>query len=337
MAGSAAGAGTRRRAQAAVCGDDGAAPILPGRLPVASARPSVRMHPHRKAVTCALGAVLAWSTVAAAFKYSLQWLRPVELLLVASLGSLLVLAGVLALRGGLGSLRRLAMRDWLASAGYGFLNPFLYYLVLFEAYRRLPAQVAQPLNYAWPLVLVLVSALWLRQRLAPVTLAAMALSLAGIVLISTQGELTSLAAGDPLGIALALASTLVWAGYWLANSRDRLDPVLRLCANFACGTLFVGLWWGLTGEPRPLALPGVLGAVYVGVFEMGLTFVLWLTALRHARDAAQVGGLVYLSPFLSLLFIHQVVGETIRTSTVFGLVLIVGGVLLNQLASRRRA
>ena len=104
------------------------------------------MHPHRQAVFCALGAVLAWSTVAAAFKYSLRWLTPVELLLVASLSSLLVLAGVLAVQGRLGHLRRLPARDWLASAGYGFLNPFLYYLVLFEAYRRLPAQVAQPLQ-----------------------------------------------------------------------------------------------------------------------------------------------------------------------------------------------
>ncbi len=294
------------------------------------------MHPHRQAVLCALGAVLAWSTVAAAFKYSLRWLTPVELLLVASLSSLLVLAGVLAVQGRLGQLRRLPARDWLASAGYGFLNPFLYYLVLFEAYRRLPAQVAQPLNYAWPLVLVLLSALWLRQRLRLATLAAMGLSLAGIVLISMQGEAAGSAGSDPAGVALALASTLIWAGYWLANSRDRQDAVLRLSANFACGTLFIALWW-LAGSPRALPLPGVLGAAYVGVFEMGLTFVLWLSALRLARNAAQVGGLVYLSPFLSLLFIHWVVGETIRPATVAGLALIVGGVLLNQLAGRRAA
>lgn len=294
------------------------------------------MHSHRQAVLCALGAVLAWSTVAAAFKYSLRWLTPVELLLVASLSSLLVLAGVLAVQGRLGQLRWLPARDWLASAAYGFLNPFLYYLVLFEAYRRLPAQVAQPLNYAWPLVLVLLSALWLRQRLRLATLAAMGLSLAGIVLISMQGEAAGSAGSDPTGVALALASTLIWAGYWLANSRDRQDAVLRLSANFACGTLFIALWW-LAGSPRALPLPGVLGAAYVGVFEMGLTFVLWLSALRLARNAAQVGGLVYLSPFLSLLFIHWVIGETILPATVAGLALIVGGVLLNQLAGRRTA
>lgn len=293
------------------------------------------MHPHRKAVLCALGAVLAWSTVAAAFKYSLRFLSPVELLLVASATSFAVLAGVLALRGGFGGLRGLAARDWLASAGYGFLNPFLYYLVLFEAYRRLPAQVAQPLNYAWPLVLVLLSAAWLRQPLRVPTLAAMALSLAGIALISTRGEPAAAGSGDATGVALALVSTVIWAGYWLANGRDRLDPVLRLSANFAFGTLFTGLWWLAAGEPRALPLAGVLGAAYVGVFEMGLTFVLWLAALRLARNAAQVGGLVYLSPFLSLLFIHWFVGETIQPSTVAGLVLIVGGVLLNQLAQRR--
>ena len=34
----------------------------------------------------------------------------------------------------------------------GFLNPFLYYIILFKAYSLLPAQEALSLNYTWPLV-----------------------------------------------------------------------------------------------------------------------------------------------------------------------------------------
>ena len=61
---------------------------------------------------------------------------------------------------------------------------------------------------------------------------------------------------------------------------------------------------------------------------MGLTFVLWLSALRASENTARVSQLIFLSPFLSLIFIHFVLGETIATSTYVGLVLIVGGLLL---------
>jgi drug/metabolite transporter (DMT)-like permease len=63
---------------------------------------------------------------------------------------------------------------------------------------------------------------------------------------------------------------------------------------------------------------------------MGITFVLWLNALRFSSTTAKVSNLIYLSPFISLIIIHLTVGETILASTVAGLALIVSGILLQQ-------
>lgn len=293
------------------------------------------MERQTQAYLYAAGAVLAWATAASAFKLSLQSLTPLELLLLASLTSTTLLGLMLLLQRRLGELRRWPRADWWHSLGLGALNPFLYYLVLLQAYARLPAQEAQPLNYAWPLVLTVLSSLILRQPLSLRVLGAMLVSLCGIAVISTRGEPWALRFSDPLGVGLALGSTLIWASYWLLTARDTVEPVLRLFANFLCGSLLVLVWWWLTATPRVLPLAGVLGAVYVGVFEMGLTFVLWLTALRRSRTAAQVSGLVYFSPFLSLLCIALVLGERIRASTLCGLLLIVGGIVLQQYADRR--
>jgi drug/metabolite transporter (DMT)-like permease len=87
--------------------------------------------------------------------------------------------------------------------------------------------------------------------------------------------------------------------------------------------------FGVPGE-------GLLGAAYVGTFEMGLTFVLWLKALRLSRTTAQVGNLIFLSPLLSLVLIHFLVGEEIFPSTLVGLVLILAGNVIQGLAGRRR-
>ncbi len=289
----------------------------------------------RKAYLFAALAVAAWSTVASAFKLSLQHLTPLELLFYASIASSLVLAAVLAANGDWRELRRWTARDYLVTLALGALKPFLYYLVLFQAYDRLPAQEAQPLNYAWPIVLVALSALVLRQRIAPATLLAMAVSLAGVAVISTRGDLLGLRFTDTTGVLLALASTVIWASYWLLNLRDGRDPVLRLAANFVLGTLVTGAYVLLWQPVRLPNLAGAAGALYVGCFEMGLTFVFWLKALRYARTTAQVSGLIFLSPFLSLLVIHAVVGEPIYPSTVAGLGLIVAGILVQRRIARR--
>jgi drug/metabolite transporter (DMT)-like permease len=69
---------------------------------------------------------------------------------------------------------------------------------------------------------------------------------------------------------------------------------------------------------------------------MGITFVVWLKALQLSRTTAQVSNLVYAAPFLSLFFIHFIVGEEILFSTVVGLILIVSGMVIQQFAGSRQ-
>ena len=63
---------------------------------------------------------------------------------------------------------------------------------------------------------------------------------------------------------------------------------------------------------------------------MGITFVLWLMALNYSVTTAKVSNLIFLSPFIALFFIRFFVGEKILPTTVFGLILIIAGILLQQ-------
>lgn len=288
------------------------------------------MRDQTRAYGYALATVLLWSTVASAFKLSLRHLDPIQLLLYSSAVSTGVLGAILALRGKLRLIFACTAREYLLSLGLGLLNPFLYYLVLFEAYRLLPAQEAQPLNYTWAITLALLSVPLLQQRLRLRDAAAIAVSYAGVVVISTRGDPLALRFSDPLGVALALGSTVIWALFWIGNARDRRDPVVGLFLSFAFGLPWVLAYCLLFSDPRVTSPAGLLGAAYVGVFEMGLTFVLWLQALRYSENTARVGTLIFLSPFLSLVFIRFFVGEAILPSTLGGLVLIVAGLLLQQ-------
>lgn len=271
----------------------------------------------------ALIAVLMWSTVASAFKLTLRHFEPAHLLLVSTGVSTLCLAVLLLVRGQLDHALSLPRRAWLRSAWLGLLNPCLYYLVLFAAYDRLPAQQAQPLNQTWALVLAWMSAWLLGQRLLRSDVIAGLLCYGGVLVVVTRGDLLSLRMDDPVGVALALGSTVLWAGYWIGITRDDVDPVQRLFLNFllAMPPTAVACW--MLAGPPPASLAGWGGAAYVGLFEMGLSFVFWLTAVQRATNASRVANLIFLSPFLSLLFIHFLVGESIEPATVVGLVIIV--------------
>ena len=277
-----------------------------------------------------LATVLIWSTVATAFKLALGRMDHLQLLLVADAVSVLTLAVILAAQGKLGLLRTLPRRDLFRNLALGLLNPLLYYLILFKAYALLPAQVAQPLNYTWAITLSLFSVPFLGQRLSRRDLIAICVSYLGVVVLSLQGNITQFDFGNPLGVGLALVSTVVWAFYWIGNTKNATDPVLALLLNFSAALpCILGLTLATSGLPI-FDQTGLLAAAYVGVFEMGISFVLWLSAMRLTTSTAKIGNLIFLSPFLSLVFIHFLLGETIHATTYAGLVLILAGNLLQR-------
>ncbi len=284
----------------------------------------------RRATVYALIAVLLWSTVATAFKYSLHYISPVELLLVASGTSVIVLGAMVYAQGKIKLLKSLSKAQWIQMVFLGVLNPFAYYLVLFKAYDLLPAQEAQPLNYTWALTLAYLSVLILRQRITWQDIVAGIICYSGVLIISTHGDVFNLEFSNPLGVALALGSTVLWAFYWIYSTKWKVDPVVGLWLNFLAGFVLILIWNIFQNKDFFMPWQGVAGAVYVGVFEMGITFFLWLQAMRLTKQTAKIANLIFLSPFLSLFFISIFLGEKILASTLIGLVLIVGGLLLQK-------
>jgi drug/metabolite transporter (DMT)-like permease len=127
-----------------------------------------------------------------------------------------------------------------------------------------------------------------------------------------------------------LFSTIIWALYWIFNSRSRADPVCRVFMNF-CYALPFSLAACLLLSDLDIP-PGsaLAGALWVGVFEMGLTFVLWQKALLLSVNAARVSNLIFVTPFLSLLPILFVLREPMAPTTLPGLLLILGGLLVQR-------
>lgn len=290
------------------------------------------MKTQTKAYLYALSAILCWSTVATAFKISLRSLDFLQLLLYSSLVSTLTLFVIICGQGKLPELRRNSRCDLIHSAVLGFLNPFFYYVVLFKAYSILPAQEAQPLNYTWPIMLVILSIPLLRQAIRLIDIVALCISFCGVLIISTHGDLLGFKFSNPFGVFLAVGSSVIWALFWIYNVRDTRDELIKLFWNFVFGSIFILAATAVFSSIPVDGWAGICGAAYVGIFEMGLTFVFWLKAITYSRTTAQVSNLIFISPFLSLFPIHFIVGEKILPSTVIGLIFIIGGIAVRRWA-----
>lgn len=277
-------------------------------------------------------AILAWSTVSTAFKLSLQHFTPIGLLLFSSF----IATVFLALYNAISAPRafRKLPANCLKSIPAGLLNPFLYYVILFTAYSRLRAQEAQALNYTWAIVLSLFSVFLLKEKFRLKDLLMLLLSFLGVMIISTKGQIHKLHFDDGLGTALALGSSVLWALYWIVNLRDKREGTVKLLYNFLLGFILILVF--VLISRAPLLLPeaiihkALLAGAWVGIFEMGLTFVLWLKALELTQNTAKISNLVFITPFLSLLLIKTILGESIHPATIVGLSLIVASNLIQK-------
>ncbi|MBY8138500.1 DMT family transporter [Vibrio fluvialis] len=290
-----------------------------------------------RALGLGLSAVLLWSTVATAFKLTLAEFSPIQMLTIASIVSALALLVICALQGKL----PLVMSTFFANPWYylllGLINPLAYYLILFKAYALLPASQAQAINYSWAITLTLMAAVFLGQKIRKQDWIACALSYFGVVVIATKGDVLGMQFDSPLGVGLALLSTLLWAGYWILNTKNQADPVVGVLLGFVIAIPFAIALSVYEGAPwQHISLQGWAAVTYVGLFEMGITFVLWLSALKNTNNTARISNLIFASPFISLILLSTIIGEEIHPTTLFGLVLIIAGLVVQQVKRKHK-
>jgi drug/metabolite transporter (DMT)-like permease len=276
-------------------------------------------------------AIFFWSTVPTAFKISLGELDILTMLTIASVTSAAVLFLIISLSGKINLIFNGSAKELTYSAILGFINPFIYYLILLKAYQLLPAQVAQPLNMIWPIILVFLSVPILGQKIEKKSYLALLISFAGVYIISSQGRPFSSSHADLKGILLATGSSIFWSLYFIINVKDKRDEAVKLFLNFMFASVYLIAAMFITGKwHNTISVKGLSAAVYIGLFEMGITFFFWLKALQMAKTTARVSSLVYLAPFLSLVFVYFILHEPVYYTTPVGLLLIISGILIQN-------
>ncbi|MBN1926496.1 MAG: DMT family transporter [Prolixibacteraceae bacterium] len=284
----------------------------------------------RASIAFALVAVLFWATVPTAFKLGLENYNPAQLIFIASGVTLVILMTLIAIGGKINQLKKISKKELWLSALLGLISPFAYYIILLKGYSILPAQVAQPVNMTWPLILVVLSAPFLKQKITLKNLLALLIGLAGVMLISSKGKGFAIEKSDWTGIALCLGSAFIWSVYWIINVKRQIGQLIGLFLNFLFGFCYLLVFLLATDSIHLQAGKSLIAAIYIGFFEIGITFILWLRAMSLSSNNARIANLIYLAPFLSLVPVHFILKEPIHSTTIIGLFFIISGILFQQ-------
>ena len=289
-----------------------------------------RLNNQSKAYLFAGIAIFFWSTVASAFKLSLEHLEPIQLVLYSTLFSICVLFILVLYQGKLNLIRSFSRSDLTKCALLGFLNPCLYYIILFKAYDVLPAQEAMVINFSWPVMLVILSIPILKQTIDVKSFLSIIVCYLGVVVIATNGDIFSMQFVNPFGVFLMLISTVIWSLFWLFNTKNSNDSLVSLFFIFLFSFPLILVFVLFTNSFVVPSFKGLIGSIYIGFFEMGISLVLWQSALKISTTVSRVASLVFITPFMSLVVLYFVLGEKILVSTFFGLILICTGLILQK-------
>jgi drug/metabolite transporter (DMT)-like permease len=229
----------------------------------------------------------------------------------------------------------------LTTFALGIGGLFGYHFLLFSAFRISPAVEVNLLNYLWPLLIVILSPVYLKGfRLNFRHVIGALLGFSGAFLVVSGGSLAFDAAALP-GYLLAAGAAFIWATYSLLTKRVRPFPtgaVGGFC--LASGILSLacfGLERLVSPAPAPLAISPAewFYLVLLGLGPMGAAFYTWDASLKRG-DPRVIGSLAYMTPLLSTLNLVVFGGKKLASTSAVAMILIIAGASIGSLDVLKR-
>lgn len=283
----------------------------------------------------ALITVLIWATMATVVKVLLSDIPNLQALSISGVFAFLFLFLLNVKTGKIKEMKRYSVKEYGVMSGLGFIGLFLYSALYYYGIGQLSSQEACILNYLWPMMLVVFSCIILKERLTVMKGVAMLCSFFGIVILSVgNGEATG---GNAMtGMVACIVAAACYGLFSVLNKKADFDQNIAMMVIWFTVVVCAFAVGIMTEEWVPIRGLQWLGILWLGVVTDAVAYLLWALALKGVRDTAKIANLAYLTPFLSVLISAVFLKEKIELQALVALVLIVGGILLQNVYERKR-
>lgn len=219
---------------------------------------------------------------------------------------------------------------WLSVAAMGFVGVALYYALFNLSLLHTSAAQGALVQSSLPAVTALVAVVWLRERATTLRWVGIALSVIGVLVISSGAE----GNGDDrvfLGNVLMFLTCICWGIYTsLAKRAAGFDPMHVTVGVTGAGALMLmpfSIWELANGGWPELGVRGWLAVVYLGVLASGFAYLFYNSALQH-MDASQAGVYTNLIPVVGVVSGIVLLGEPLSARAIVGGCVVLVGVWL---------
>jgi drug/metabolite transporter (DMT)-like permease len=279
--------------------------------------------------------ILSWGLIPVVTKHILVELNNLQMLFYSTIFSCIVMGGIVLFQKKASLLATYAIHDYAKIGVLGFLGTYVYYVLLYGALALTSASEGFILAYTWPMLVIMLAFPLLKERLTVKKLCSIFISFLGIVVIVTHGRIFALSFTSLQGDMLALGGAGVFALFSVLGKKYYYDQVVSVFIYFVTALVFITPTLFLFSSLKMPSFHVWLWLLLNGFVVNGVSYIFWFKALEYG-DTSVISNALYVTPFLSLVYIALFLGEQILISSIVGLVIIVVGIILQSVNLRRK-
>lgn len=282
--------------------------------------------------------ILMWSTIAVVSKLLLGQFNNFQVLWISSFFGSLMLVILNSATGIIKQLKKFRFKDYITILFAGLPGTFFYYVFYYAGTAILPStSQAFIINYLWPIMSVVFACVINKEQMTLRKAIAIAVSFLGIAVVTAKDLFVPSEVGFSvilLGASMCVLGAISYGLFTALTNRYNYEKSLMMMVSFITTFVITTIINGVRGD---LFVPNgieILGFVWNGMFVMGLASTAWAIALNKG-DTAKISNLAYITPFLSIVWIWLVLKEELSIFSIIGLLIIIGGILI-QLKDKKQ-
>ena len=212
----------------------------------------------------------------------------------------------------------------------------LNWILLFEAYNYTTVATATMCYYMQPTIVILLSPLVLREKLAMKKLLCAATAIVGMIFISGILEGSGVGTKDTMGILCGLGAAALYATVVILNKKNQIEDAYQktiIQLSSAAAVLIPYLFITENLSEIKLDVLAILMVLVVGIVHTGIAYALYFGSMKNLKSQS-IAVLSYIDPVFALLLSAVVLSEKLTVFGVIGAVLIIGSAMISELGNK---
>jgi len=274
-------------------------------------------------------AVLLWGSTASVGKLLLKDLNSIQIPFFTSIIAFITLLIITFFQKKFDLVKKYKIKDYFYFALMGLIGIFLYYTFFYKALMFSSAQEAFIVNYTWPVFVVVFSFMFKLEKFNLKKIIAILLGFIGVYIVVTKGSFSIDSINNIRGIIFALLGAICYGLFTIFTKKKNYERTTSMMFFYLFASIYFLIIILFFYKIPIINVTQFIGLLWLGILTSGLAFLFLQLAYKYG-ETAKISNIVFLTPFISLIYIYFLLGEKIIVSSIIGLMIIIAGIVLQS-------